>query len=77
MPEITSVSGGQPLKRVNELVSKNGALDVNLTVRMGNVSVEWLTTVRRTFDGTIPGPTWRINAGDVVTLTVVSAILET
>jgi len=73
--EKTSVSGGQPLKRVNELVSKNGALGVNLTVRMGNVTVEWLTTVRRTFDGTFPGPTWRIKAGDVVTVAVVSAII--
>ena len=66
--------GGAELQQPHEEVSGNGSLSLTLNVEMADVKIEWLTLFRRTFNGKIPGPTWRVKRGDTVTVEVVKII---
>jgi len=54
-----------------QYVSKNGVLNVNITVEATDFVVDWLQLPRRSYDSQIPGPTWRIKAGDQINLRLV------
>ena len=73
--EISLVSvylqGGEAFQEPEVLQSVDGRLDVTLSVKMAQITFEWFTTYRRTYNGSIPGPTWRIRPGDNVTVTLV------
>ncbi|CAH1248805.1 Hypp8424 [Branchiostoma lanceolatum] len=43
-----------------------------LTVDISDVTIEWLTTQRRTYNGGFPGPTFRLKAGDNLNLKLVN-----
>ena len=66
------VVGGAPFQRPIEVVSENGRLDTSLIVDVTSVQVDWLTVQRRLYNRTLPGPTLRIKANDVVHLNLVS-----
>ena len=64
--------GGDTLVQPSQEISSGGTLSITLDVMMANVTIEWLTMTRRTFNGGFPGPTWRIKRGDNVTVNLVS-----
>ena len=70
------VSGGEPFQEPEVLQSVDGRLDVTLSVEIAQISFEWFTTYRRTYNGSIPGPTWRIRPGDNVTVTLVRNLMH-
>ena len=67
--------GGNDLTQPTVLRSENGELKVVLMVEMASFTFDWFTTQRRSYNGSIPGPTWRIKPGDNVTVTLVSSFL--
>ncbi|XP_035662013.1 laccase-2-like [Branchiostoma floridae] len=65
-------TGGDAYTKTAEVTSSNGALTQTVTVDISDVTIEWLTTKRRTYNGGIPGPTFRLKAGDNLALTLVN-----
>ena len=57
---VFHMSGGNDLRHPPVLRSANGKLEVVLTVEMASFTFDWFTTQRRSYNGSIPGPTWRI-----------------
>ena len=68
--------GGGPYNKRPELSSSGGRLHVDLSVEMASKTYDWFTIQRRTYNGTITGPTWRIRPGDNVTVNLVSGKLH-
>ena len=64
--------GGQNFVKPPELKSKDGELKFTLNVEPKVLTFDWLSTKRRTYNGSIHGPTWRLKPGDKVTVTLVS-----
>ncbi|XP_076825146.1 multicopper oxidase mco-like [Clavelina lepadiformis] len=64
--------GGEVFSEPREYDAVNGALNLELQVQMKDFKVEWLTMVRRTYNGEIPAPTWKIRKGDRVNLKLVN-----
>ncbi|XP_078585851.1 multicopper oxidase CueO-like [Branchiostoma floridae x Branchiostoma japonicum] len=58
--------GGDDFITPEETSSVDGKLDMTLTVDVSDVTVEWLTLTRRTYNGGWPSPTLRVRAGDSV-----------
>ncbi|XP_076825148.1 uncharacterized protein LOC143470760 [Clavelina lepadiformis] len=65
-------TGGEVFSEPAEYDAVNGALNLKLPVQMKDFKVEWLTMVRRTYNGEIPAPTWKIRKGDRVNLKLVN-----
>lgn len=63
--------GGGNFSKPAEKRSENGFLSTSLHVGIESWTLEWLTTLRRLYNGTFPGPTLRIKAGDQVRLDLV------
>ena len=68
------IAGGETLQQPDEEVSNGQSISFTLTVNVTEVTIDWLTLYRRTFNGKIPGPTWRVRRGDVVTVTLVRRV---
>jgi FtsP/CotA-like multicopper oxidase with cupredoxin domain len=58
------LKGGQPFQSPLQVSSKNGVLNYNLVVDIGEVKVDWLTMKTRLFNSMFPGPTFRLKPGD-------------
>ena len=69
--------GGNEFREPKVLRSIDGKLQLTLTVEMANLTFDWFSTIRRTYNGSVPGPTWRIRPGDNVTVVLVSATKNT
>ncbi|KAI8496596.1 hypothetical protein Bbelb_258950 [Branchiostoma belcheri] len=65
-------TGGDAFSATNEVPSSNGGLAHTLTVDISDVTIEWLTVQRRTYNGGFPGPTFRLKAGDDLNITLVN-----
>ncbi|XP_066264447.1 multicopper oxidase mco-like [Branchiostoma lanceolatum] len=65
-------TGGDAYVKTAEVASSNGVLIQTLTVDISDVTIEWLTTQRRTYNGGFPGPTFRLKAGDNLNLKLVN-----
>lgn len=63
--------GGMPFTKPSERVSSAGSLQTRVEVRMAEFQLDWLNSTRRLYDGTFPGPTIRIKAGDRVQMDLV------
>ena len=70
------ITGGETFQEPEVLQSVGGRLNVTLSVEMAQITFEWFTTYRRTYNGSIPGPTWRIRPGDIVSVTLVRIQLQ-
>nr|XP_018672869.2 uncharacterized protein LOC100175928 isoform X1 [Ciona intestinalis] len=68
--------GGELLRQPQQHISSNGELSLTYNVRMADFQVEWLTLHRRTYNGEIPGATWRIKRGDKVNLHLNNTLTE-
>ncbi|XP_076824256.1 multicopper oxidase mco-like [Clavelina lepadiformis] len=71
--------GGDPFNfsrsgPMSDLVSSDGFLEVDLTVAVNPVVVEWLTLFRRTYNGGFPGPVWRFKPGDTVMVNLINTL---
>eukprot|EP00058_Branchiostoma_floridae_P023207 XP_002608697.1 hypothetical protein BRAFLDRAFT_73918 [Branchiostoma floridae] len=64
--------GGDDFITPEETSSVDGKLDMTLTVDVSDVTVEWLTLTRRTYNGGWPSPTLRVRAGDRVNVLLVN-----
>ncbi|XP_039269784.2 uncharacterized protein LOC120344568 [Styela clava] len=65
----------EELQYPTQLVSKNHNLEVNLKVQMSRITLGgWLNLWRRTYNGQIGGPTWRVKAGDTVTVNLINKL---
>jgi FtsP/CotA-like multicopper oxidase with cupredoxin domain len=60
---------GADLVQPEERVSKDGLLEVTLTASMGPTVVAGMPVTALNFDGLMPGPTLRFNAGDTLKVT--------
>ena len=69
--QMVKLSGNKTYQKIRELSSSNGSLDLTLSVEMASFQYDWLTIHRRTYNGEICGPTWRIRRGDRVTVKLV------
>ncbi|XP_078701588.1 multicopper oxidase mco-like isoform X1 [Branchiostoma floridae x Branchiostoma belcheri] len=65
-------TGGDAFVPTAEVTSSNGGLAHTLTVDISDVTIEWLTVQRRTYNGGLPGPTFRLKAGDNFDVTLVN-----
>ncbi|CAK8682729.1 unnamed protein product [Clavelina lepadiformis] len=59
---------------MSDLVSSDGFLEVDLTVAVNPVVIEWLTLFRRTYNGGFPGPVWRFKPGDTVMVNLINTL---
>lgn len=65
---------GLPFQEPATVASRDGSntLHMTLEVDVGEVTVDWLTTKRRLYNGTIPAPTVRVKPGEKWHLHLVS-----
>lgn len=64
-----------PLPQPHEVRSANGLLDVELTLQVATVTTaSGISFVTRALDGTVPGPTLRLRAGDTLRVSFVNAL---
>jgi len=74
--QYANFTGGEPLPTPTQLVSAGGQLDVTLSVDASDLTVDWFTAVRRMYNGSTPGPTIRVKAGDRLFLKLINDLQE-
>lgn len=74
--DVPSAPAGLPFAQPNELVSKNGRLEVTLRAEESHVPHGTGTRFAYTYNGTTPGPTLRVRPGDTISLTLENRLTE-
>lgn len=57
--------------------SKNGKLVIDLVAQVTPIKIDGKTVYAKTYNGTLPGPTWLANPGDIITVNFTNRIGET
>lgn len=57
--------------------SQNGKLEIDLVAQVTPIKINGQTVYAKTYNGTLPGPTWLANPGDVITVNFTNRLGET
>nr|XP_026690240.1 uncharacterized protein LOC100175585 isoform X2 [Ciona intestinalis] len=68
----TPLKGGQPFREPRQVRSTDGVFTYNMTVDIAEFTIDWLTVLRRLYDGEFPGPTFNLKPGDQFTLNLIN-----
>lgn len=69
-----SGDGGRELRQPEVVHSNHGVLRTELVVERTNVEVGGRSAQMLTYNGTVPGPTWRVRPGDRLEVTLVNRL---